>query len=90
MRVSGELTPDITGDFERADDYDGRHTWTDPVGGWSIWYDVNSARYVITPTIGTVPAEDPFWNKSTEPFTQAPGTYDQTQGAVGLAEVTSI
>ncbi len=90
MRVSGTLTPDIHGDYERADDYNGYHAWTCLDPAWSIWYDIACTSYVITPTIGVIPeAESPYWIHH-EPTTEVTGVYDFQPGATGDATVTSI
>ena len=90
MRVTGTLSPDVTGDFIRGADYDGHHTWTLSGGGWSLWYYATPDSYFITPIIGTVPEETaPYWIHSDLGFHPA-GSYSAHGTATGTPTVTSI
>jgi len=90
MRVTGTLSPDVTGDFIRGANYDGHDTWTLEAGGWSIWYHTMSLTYYVTPIIGTIPQPpDPYWMQTTG-YQPAPGPYTPQGTATGVATVTSI
>jgi hypothetical protein len=62
MLVSGVLNPDTSGSYEQGADYAGYRTWTRIGGGWSIWWRIGTARWQLTPIIGTIPGVgNPFW-----------------------------
>ena len=88
--MSGELTPDATGLYERVSDYYGHPAYTRQAGGWSLWMSADGIDALISPEIGTVPDEpDPYWAR-VPAGGSFPGIYDHQNDALGHATVANV
>ena len=90
MRVSGDLEPDIQGDFIRGSDFDGGHTWTLAGNGWTIWWHSTLETFVITTAPGTGFDVTDSWWQLTPDSTIPTGIYLAQDLATGDATVESI
>jgi len=82
--VTGELTPDVTGTYEDAGEYNGRRYYQRTPNGWLLWWN-GVTTYFISTALGVQGVS--FWNRVTE---QPPGQYFPQGDAIGEATVTEI
>ena len=83
-RVTGELTPDVTGDFEPIGPYADHPSYELGGNGWFIWWHFQDA-WVISQVRGTFGVSS--WLKPTPGIE---GTYTHQGEALGDAEVAEI
>ncbi len=83
-RVTGELTPDATGTYEDAGEFNGKHYYNRN-SDWYIWWDEDAGNWYISTTPGT-PGEG-YWTRN-DPNIE--GIYTPTLPVTGEATVTEI
>ena len=82
--VTGELTPDSTGTYQDAGEYNGKRYYVRVPAGFSIWWDgVDS--WIISTVLGDLGTG--HWRQTDLNIV---GTYDAVPDAAGEATVTEI
>jgi len=88
-KVTGPLTPNITGGYYFGGYENNRAYFKHSTQNWFIWYSptLEPMAYIwyITSTLGS--ASGPFWQKSTDAYESEHGDYLPYGGAAGTAKV---
>jgi len=79
--VSGTLSPDVTGNYIRVPEYNGKPSYMLAAGGWYIWWD-NVDSWKISTVQGTEGTN--FWTRTSVDIV---GVYSPTLPATGDATV---
>ncbi len=82
--VTGELTPDVTGTYNDAGEFNGKRYYQLAGNGWYIHWD-GDINWLINDNLGGPGAN--FWRRSQPTI---PGQFFPQDGAVGIATVTEI
>ncbi len=89
--VTGELTPDVTGNYFETGTYGGQPFYKHVELDWFIWYDPGMEPIIYTWRITQAPGDttDPTWYKTTAAFEPVTGSYLPLGGTIGTATVTA-
>lgn len=82
--VTGELTPDVTGNYEPIGPYGGKPSYELTGNGWFLWWDI-AGRWVISNERGVTAGD---WWARVDPNIE--GVYGNEGTALGDATVTEI
>ncbi len=84
FEVTGDLTPDVTGTYEDAGEYNGKRYYQRTPNGWFIWWD-GVEFWDISQAPGSIMPISWFHN-----FPDIEGLYSPGAGASGNATVAEI
>jgi hypothetical protein len=85
--VSGDLTPDVTGNYYYVAEFDEHPCYQGGALNWYLAYNNSIGFWVISEEPGDVGIIWPCWIHSQQ-FSDPPGTYNPTNGAEGIATVS--
>jgi len=82
--VTGDLTPDVTGDYREVGNFQGKRYYYSPETNWYIWWD-GVDKFWLSDELGVLAG--PHWR---HPCDEPHGIYTAQGGAIGAAGVEEI